>query len=193
MLTLTDVRSLTAYSLATHAGCGTPDTSTSEGAQMLSRVRDDVIELVESYRDSNPDAPWSDLADAGKVDYSGEVSTISDGGPSVYTYTMWQQFVDLAAYQEDPTELGSDGSDMAQAAGLCLYIIADRLAWALLSELSEQDDDAGHWEVVGPDGATLAGPFTSLADADDEAEAMRADDDTPDAIGVAYVNTPATV
>jgi hypothetical protein len=48
---------------------------------------------------------------------------------------LWSEFTDLAAYQEDPTEYGVDGSDMEQSARVCLYIIAERLATALFDEV----------------------------------------------------------
>lgn len=69
------------------------------------------------------------------------MAEIADAAPDVYTHTRWQEFADLGAWQEDPTEIGSDGSDMTAAAGVCLYMIAERLAWALLGELAEQDDE----------------------------------------------------
>jgi hypothetical protein len=47
-------------------------------------------------------------------------------------------FVDLGAYNEDPAgELGDDGSDLTQAAGVALYLIASRLVAALAQELPD--------------------------------------------------------
>lgn len=108
---------LTAWQLAGYADCAQPDRLDSKGAAFLLSVRDAVVEAIEE----------------GACDQD-RVSEIADQAPDVYTYTLWQEFVDLAAYQEDPTELGCDGSDMEQSARVCLYMIAERLAGALLEE-----------------------------------------------------------
>lgn len=76
-------------------------------------------------------------------DYSGDAAEIADNAPSVYTWAKWQQFVGTSAFREDPTELGFNGSDMGEGAGICLYIIAQRLVYALAQEIQESitDDD----------------------------------------------------
>lgn len=47
---------------------------------------------------------------------------------------------------------------------------------------------SNYWIVAGPDGEQLAGPFTAEQRAEDEAEGMREEGDTEDAICVAFVN-----
>ncbi len=118
----------TAHSLANMADTACPDTQESAGAQFLLRVQDWVNEALE-YEE--------DLEDV--RDRSGEGA---DGAVPVYTGEIWSAFVDLGAYREDPTELGCDGSDMDQAARVCLYMIADRLIHALLDEAEAEDDDS---------------------------------------------------
>lgn len=132
MATLDDIKAETAYALSgtDRAACGSPDSLDSAGAKFLVSVRDAVVEAVEFGEitigsDANEDA----------------IAEIADGAPDVYTATKWAEFVDLAAYQEDPTELGFDGSDMDKAADACLYIIAQRLAAALVEALAEDADD----------------------------------------------------
>jgi len=135
-----------AYHLSSDAGCATPDTLTSEGARLLTGVRDSVVELIEGLDIDD----WHEAADGhdiGSLDDRGAVSEIADGAPSIYTHTLWGQFVDLAAYNEDPTELGVeaggiDADDLSRAAAMCLYIIADRLARSLLEEAAETYVDA---------------------------------------------------
>lgn len=134
------IKDRTVYSLAGDADCASPDSETSPGARLLTHVRDAVTDLIEY----DPDA-WREAVDTDDVqslDYNGAVSEIADGAPSVYTNTRWTEFADLAAWQEDPTELGFEGSDMTQAAGICLYMIAERLAWALIEEAKDNTPDA---------------------------------------------------
>lgn len=114
----------TANMLARLADCASPDGPESAGAQFLISVQDSVNEVFE----------YEVTEDT--------VSEIADGAPDVYTHTMWAEFVDLAAYNEDPTELGADGSDMEKCARICLYMIAERLAQALISEHETAEVDA---------------------------------------------------
>lgn len=176
MLTLDEVRELNAYQLAGHADCLSPDNSTSPGAKLLTDARDELVEAVETWRQDNPDDAWSEMPEA--LDYFGRFSEIADNAPSIYTHDRWMEFVDLGAYNEDPTELGSDGSDMLAAAGICLYLIAERLVRALASELAEQDqdddaeqnDDGWRYDSGHATSAEASARFRELADARPEAE-----------------------
>jgi hypothetical protein len=140
MATLVEIKDFNAYALSDgdFAGCGTPDTLESAGAMFLTRVRDALVEAVESGR-ITPSQERTNGEEASDI-----IHEIADDAPSVYTATKWAQFVDLAAYQEDPTEYG-DISDMDSAAGVCLYIIAERLCNALVDALAadanDDDDD----------------------------------------------------
>lgn len=106
------------YELAGMADCASPDSSESPGAVWLETVWS-VADGYDEPRD------W---------DVVGE---LADSCVPVYTHNRWQVFVDLAAYNEDPTDLGADGSDMNQAAGVCLYLIAERLIAAIWAEDGE--------------------------------------------------------
>lgn len=137
MTTLDDIRAMSANELAHLAECGSPDSPTSPGAAFLASVRDSLVENIEKgYLD--PDDP-SDL-----------VHEIADDAPDVYTHTRWLEFVDLAAYQEYPTEFEPGGPDLKDPdylfdlPGRCLYVIADRLCHALLDGLASEgsDDDS---------------------------------------------------
>lgn len=111
------------FQLARLAECGDPDNAESPGAAFLASVQDSVNEQ-------------RGYADGGVIDPD-IISEIADSAPDVYTHTLWSEFVDLQAYQEDPTELGCDASDMEQCARVCLYIIAERLAQALVADDAE--------------------------------------------------------
>ena len=110
------------YVLASMADCASPDSEDSPGARFLGLVADNVVEAVEND-DNRDDIPFQ----------------AADECVPIYTYDVWRTFVDLAAWQEDPTELGRDGSDMEQAAKVCLYIIGERLAAAVLDDMGSDD------------------------------------------------------
>lgn len=129
-LALRDIKDRNAYHLTDSADCGSPDMRDSEGAAFLIGVRDSVIDSWESN---------DDLGIVTEIDAWRDVITeIASDAPSVYTHTVWQQFVDLAAYHEDISDYGAvDGDNLESVANSALYIIAERLADALFSELVE--------------------------------------------------------
>lgn len=126
----TDPRDWTVHHLARAAECSDPDTLTSPGARFLTGVRDAVIEEWEYLGGTgvDVDAFRDDLAD-----------TLDPCVP-VYTSDLWSAFVDLGAYNEDPTDLGADASNMAQAAAVCLYVIGERLAHAVIDALTAEPE-----------------------------------------------------
>lgn len=114
---------LNPYQLAELADCASPDTLTSPGAMFLLHVQDATADHVSHGGDAD------------------DLSEIADNAPNVYTWKRWQEFTDLAAWQEDATELGASTDDMTAAAGVCLYLIAERLARALIEQWQGDDDD----------------------------------------------------
>jgi hypothetical protein len=111
-----------------------PDSDDSAGGKFLADVRDAVVEAIE-YGTFDPD---SDARD----NDNGEISQIADSAPDVYTYNRWQEFGDLGAYQEEPEITGEWPGDLTEAAGLALYQIAERLAYAILREWREGLEEA---------------------------------------------------
>ena len=139
----------TAYGLSAMAGCGAPNSGGSAGADLLgsvARALSDAIEYVIADKTNDYSAAnMRELIDALRDE--GDLSTIADGAPSIYTHTMWSEFLDLSAYQEDPSELGfelngSDGAGMEDAARVCLYIIAERLVGALCEQAIDDAEEA---------------------------------------------------
>jgi len=124
-MSVDDIRKLSAYELAGMAGCATPDTPESAGAVFLTSVRDDVADRWEFNSGSISDTDRHEIA---------------DDAPAVYNPARWAEFVDLAAYREEP-EFDQWPNDLTDAAGVALYQIAERLVSALTDELSESDDD----------------------------------------------------
>ena len=123
MTTETEYKVPNAYVLAGMADCASPDREDSPGARFLGLVADSVVEAVEND-DDRDDIPWS----------------AADQCVPIYTRDVWRTFVDLSAWQEDPTEYGADASDMEQAAKVCLLMIGERLAAAILEDMGEADD-----------------------------------------------------
>jgi len=119
------IQNRTVWELARMAGCYSPDTDDSPGARFLSRVQDDVIELESD----------------GALDED-SAHEIADSAVPIYTRELWSTFVDLGAYCEDASELGATADDMDACARVCLYMIAERLASALIEESDEDDSDA---------------------------------------------------
>lgn len=133
----------TAYALARLAECGDPAHSASEGADFLTGIRTAVAESLAYQLAENPGSDLDDLDDT--------LHEIADTAVPIYTHQMWATFADLAAWQEDPSEIGADVSDMAQAASACLYLIGRRLAYTLaellLDAYTEARDDAENDEA----------------------------------------------
>lgn len=113
----TETATYTPFELAGMADVASPDSVTSAGAEWLALVAgraDEYSDDTEYLED------W--------------IAEVADSVVPIYTHRRWLVFVDLAAYTEDTTELGVDGSDMTQAAGVALYMIAERLLAAVLED-----------------------------------------------------------
>jgi hypothetical protein len=106
----------------------------------LTSVRDSTVEAIEDGT-FVPEGEGSD-------DDNGAVHQIADNAPDVYTHTRWKEFVDLAAYLEEPEISDAWPEDLTEAAGVALFQIAERLVYALLREWRDgleqaaEDDDA---------------------------------------------------
>jgi hypothetical protein len=128
--TLAAIRDYSPHALSGRdlADCGSPDTHESAGALLLTQTRDAFLRFI----DSNPEATGEDIRD--------DVSAITGDMVSVYTHERWQEFVDLAAYQEE-CEFGEWPADLSDAAGLALYQILDRMVSALARMIDDAEED----------------------------------------------------
>lgn len=144
-------RDLTTWHLVNLADCGWPDrpdgigcappadlstVNPSPGAQFLRSVADDIAERIAYHFDDDDDPrehePWELvylLAD--------DIAEVADSAPSVYTAARWAEFADLAAWQEDIADFGPL-DDLTASAGIALYMIAERLAAALVERWGEE-------------------------------------------------------
>lgn len=114
------LNSYTAHQLAYRADCLYPDLTSS--ANFLTIIRDTVVDWFEN--DYVTDDPSDDAHE------------IADGCIPVYTHEQWEMFTDLGLYQ-DSTGLVEDlQPTIGNLAAVSLYVTAETLATALLSELT---------------------------------------------------------
>ena len=131
METLSGIKGYTTWTLQRLAECMTPDSKESAGSVFLARVRDDVVERVDDYPAEDFERETEDLA-----------HEIADAAVPVYTGEKWATFTDLGAWEEDVSDFGVVGG-LDNLGSAALYVIAERLVCALLSELAEaiEEDD----------------------------------------------------
>jgi hypothetical protein len=135
------------FALASLADCDWPDSVDSPGAVFLVRVARDVAEWVGQW--DTPDDARDALSNFGD-----QAHEIADSAIPVYTHERWQTFDDLAAWREDISEYGGT-DDLTNAAGVALYMIAERLVRALAEELAEALDEDDEEQDERPDGSTV--------------------------------------
>jgi len=131
------------FHLAGLADCATPDEPEhSPGAAFLQRCAMAAIDCAYNAADelAEQDEPTGD-GWAEVLDYDGTLHEAADGVPSVYTHELWSAFADLAAYNEDVSEYGPV-DDMTTAAGVALYLIAERCIRGALGEIADTASDA---------------------------------------------------
>lgn len=134
---IASITELNAYQLAGLADVHSPDSLESAGAAFLTSIRDSVAEQLEYFADNTSSADnVADLADEFR-DSSDECTEIADSAPSIYTFERFKQFTDLCAWQEDISDYAHGESDMEKLAGYALYIIAERLIAALVTEIED--------------------------------------------------------
>ncbi|MFE9925179.1 hypothetical protein ACFYQA_27475 [Streptomyces sp. NPDC005774] len=126
------IKKYSTYHLATVAEVPATDDAESAGSKLLVRVRDETIEHIEKLLKESDDS----LAEI--VHWNREViqDAVADGAASLDTPERWRQFVDLAAYREDRTEIGTPTDTSLEGwAETALFQIAFRLVSNLLSEV----------------------------------------------------------
>lgn len=118
------------YQLARVADVLGPDDKDSPGAKWLVRVSnavDDVVDAVKNH-------------DANQQDAEHEAA---DGLVPIYTHELWQVWVDLGLYREDPEEIGFefDGQNVENLPSVVCYMVALRLLRELIGDLEDVDEE----------------------------------------------------
>lgn len=143
--TLDDIKNRSAFTLGIDLNTDNPDSNNSEGANLLKAARDAVVFEVEAidedYKSNPSDLHWA------LERISENVGELMDSVPSVMTRTIWETYVELAAYQVSLYDdyYGADGADdMTRVASITLCLIAEEVGRSLLDELIEAvEADAG--------------------------------------------------
>ena len=126
---LHDGSGIAVFALANLAGCASPDSLSSPGAEWLRQVGRAALET------------WEDTDDRSGDDWSDEAHELADQLVPVYTHDLWSVFVDLAGYQVDTQDYGTP-EDMTQGASWALYEIARSLVWSLFEDWAGEESDA---------------------------------------------------
>jgi hypothetical protein len=124
--TLDEIKEMNGNQLSGFAECYSPDTK--EARKWLEAIRDDVVEAIED-RSIVYGPQWSDD--------DGVARRIADDSVPIYTHPKWTIFTDLGAYNEDADDSpsGEWPSSLDDAAGIALYMIAERLVSALVHDM----------------------------------------------------------
>lgn len=117
------------YLLALKAGVPTPDEG-SAGADWLLRVGRAADELRAVSRGILVDGDLDD-----------NIAELADSLVPIYTADRWRVFVDLEAWTEDVEELTGAIVDLTDAAGVALYLIAERLLYALTIDEDDEEEE----------------------------------------------------
>ena len=135
IVTLTEIKSYKANCLAFLADCTSLWKDDSAGGWFLIRFRDSLAERID-YEETRKNLRSDDWREV----WADAVHEMANDAPACYTDQRWREFADLGAWSEDATELGYTDlsrTSLTDIAGVCLYIIADRLCWILLERYIE--------------------------------------------------------
>lgn len=111
------------FELSRIGDCASPDSLTSPGAELLDNLRINLIDHLQ--HDAEGIVP---------------VAEIADSSLSVYTHTIWLQFADLRAYDEEISDYMALGSSMTQQAQFALAFLAERVILELCNLLELEVD-----------------------------------------------------
>lgn len=114
------LRTYTVAFLAAQADCKAPAGQLSPGGKLLRDARDALLDAWDNGE--LPLAPWADWSD-GELGLAGD---IAERLTADMVDETWAQFIDLAAWNEEPPS-GDWPPDLTQAAGQALAAIVIRL------------------------------------------------------------------
>ncbi len=112
-----------AWQLANRADISTVETEAA--TEFLESLRDSVLALTDEIDAEDWDG-----------EYLGRIAETADSAPSVYTWTVWQEFVGLSAWQFDPDWDESETATMEDRARVRLYVIAEMIASSIARDIS---------------------------------------------------------
>ncbi|MET8111209.1 hypothetical protein [Streptomyces prasinus] len=131
MSMLDGIKKYSPYHLATVAEVPAPDAE-SAGSKLLIKVRDEVVEHIEGLLKDSGDS----LAEIVRWEREVIQDAVADSAASQDTPERWRQFVDLAAYREDRSNIGTPTDTSLEGwAEVAIFQIAFRLVSNLLDEI----------------------------------------------------------
>jgi hypothetical protein len=101
----------------------------------LERVRDALVDAVQELPGSMPEDAWQDY-------FTDIAHEVADGAVPIMTHRVWATFADLGAWNVDDEGLAEGEDGMTRRAMIILYVVANRVANALLAELVADLDGA---------------------------------------------------
>lgn len=108
-----------------------PSSGDSAGAKFVMSIRDDVIRAWDKFIDNPED----------NIDYYGAATYIANRRSDVDPLTTWKIFLEFQCWNEDRAGYGYEPTnDLTIAAQQCLYMIGDRLVYALV-ELGRLEEE----------------------------------------------------
>lgn len=113
----------TAWKIANRADVSCPNTE--ESRKFLESLRDNVLALTREIAAEDWDREYPD-----------RIAETADNAPSVYTWTVWQEFIGLSAWQFDPDWDESETATMEDRARVRLYVIAEIIAGSIAHDIS---------------------------------------------------------
>lgn len=134
MTTIDGIKKLRTHDLASLAECLAPDPHESAGIAFLERIRNAVLDHVEKG-----------LAETGEVvsefirwEREAIQDDVANKAPSQDTPRKWREFVELGAYREDLSDMGTPTDTTPGGwAEVAIFKIAFRLVSNLLTEIQE--------------------------------------------------------
>ena len=121
--TIAEIASEYTYKTASRAGISNVETD--EASEFLARVANSVIALTTEI---DPEY-W-------EREYPDRIAEIADNAPSVYTWTVWQEFIGLSAWQFDPEWDEPEGATMEDRARVRLFVIAEIVAGSIAEDIA---------------------------------------------------------
>lgn len=113
------------YTYKTASRAGISNVETDEASEFLARVANSVIALTTEI---DPEY-W-------EREYPGRIAEIAENAPSVYTWTVWQEFIGLSAWQFDPEWDEPECATMEDRAHVRLFVIAEIVAGSIAEDIA---------------------------------------------------------
>jgi len=121
--TIAEIASEYTYKTASRAGISNVETD--DATKFLESLRESVLALTDEIDAEDWDREYPD-----------RIAETADNAPSVYTWTVWQEFIGLSAWEFEPEWDESETETMEDRARVRLYVIAEMIASSIARDIS---------------------------------------------------------